>query len=176
MSKGNPSFIQHSSGRPAFWGAMGIALALLMGCAAEPAFKPLPRLAQGANPIATRDAVVETARSLLGTPYRYGGRSPKQGFDCSGLVVFSYARAGVGGLPRSAHELEGRAAPVELDALRPGDLLFFRLGGAKTSHVAIYEGDRRFIHAPSSGKGVERVHFDHPYWGPRLNRAGRLLP
>jgi len=113
---------------------------------------------------------------MLGIPYRYGGNRPNEGFDCSGLVVFSYRQAGVVGLPRSAHELERRATPVSLDSLEPGDLLFFRLGSFKTRHVAIYEGNRRFIHAPSSGKRVERVGFDHPYWGPRLGRAGRLLP
>ena len=56
----------------------------------------------------------------------------------------------------------------------PGDLLFFRLSGAKTSHVAMYVGRRAFVHAPSSGKRVERVGFDHVYWGPRLSRAGRV--
>jgi cell wall-associated NlpC family hydrolase len=113
---------------------------------------------------------------MLGVRYRYAGSSPKQGFDCSGLVVYSYRRAGIRGLPRSARELERRATPVSLDALQPGDLLFFRLGGAKTTHVAVYEGDRHFIHAPASGKSVERVGFDHVYWGPRIGRAGRLLP
>jgi cell wall-associated NlpC family hydrolase len=113
---------------------------------------------------------------MLGTRYKYGGSTPKEGFDCSGLVVYSYHRAGLGGLPRSAHELERRATPIPLKALRPGDLLFFRLGGSKTTHVALYEGDRHFIHAPSSGKRVERVGFDHVYWGPRIRHAGRILP
>ena len=58
--------------------------------------------------------------------------------------------------------------------LRPGDLLFFRFGGSRTSHVALYVGDGAFVHAPSSGKRVERVRFDHVYWGPRVRRAGRL--
>ena len=113
---------------------------------------------------------------MLGARYRRGGNSPTEGFDCSGLVVYSYQRAGVPGLPRSARKLERRATPVSLGDLRPGDLLFFRLGGVKTTHVAVYEGGRRFIHAPSSGKRVERVDFDDAYWGPRIERAGRLLP
>ena len=70
--------------------------------------------------------------------------------------------------------LERISRPVPLTELAPGDLLFFRLDGVKTSHVAVYVGDRAFVHAPSSGKAVERVSFDHVYWGPRIRRAGRL--
>jgi cell wall-associated NlpC family hydrolase len=66
------------------------------------------------------------------------------------------------------------ARPVALGELEPGDLLFFRLSGPKTSHVAIYLGDRSFVHAPSSGKRVERVSFDHVYWSEHLRRAGRV--
>jgi len=89
-------------------------------------------------------------------------------------VVYSFAEAGVDGLPRTASSLERLARAVRLDELEPGDLLFFRLGGVKTSHVAIYVGDRAFVHAPSPGKRVERVAFDHVYWSERLKRAGRL--
>lgn len=110
---------------------------------------------------------------MIGVPYRYGGASPS-GFDCSGLVVYSYARAGVPGLPHSVAHLERMTRPVALERLQPGDLLFFRLSGKKTSHVAIYVGNRAFVHAPSGGKRVERVSFDHVYWGPRIRRAGRL--
>jgi cell wall-associated NlpC family hydrolase len=161
---------------PALAMAFVLTIALLVGCASAPLPEPPPSLPRGASPKALRSAVVDTTRAMLGTRYRYGGGTPEEGFDCSGLVVYSYQRAGVHGLPRSARDLERRATPISLDALQPGDLLFFRLGGVKTTHVAVYEGDRRFIHAPSSGKGVERVGFDHVYWGPRIGRAGRLLP
>jgi cell wall-associated NlpC family hydrolase len=110
---------------------------------------------------------------MIGAPYRYGGASPA-GFDCSGLVVYSYAEAGHSGLPHSAARLEGASHPVSLPEIEPGDLLFFHLSGKKASHVAIYVGDRSFVHAPSPGKRVERVSFDHVYWGPRIRRAGRL--
>jgi len=152
------------------------AIVLLAGCASAPLPVPPPALPRGASSKDARIAVVETALSMLGVRYRYGGRAPEEGFDCSGLVVYSYQRAGIHDLPRSARGLERRATSVSLDALQPGDLLFFRLSGNKTTHVAIYEGDRHFVHAPSSGKGVERVGFDHVYWGPRIGRAGRLLP
>ncbi|MDJ0850804.1 MAG: C40 family peptidase [Myxococcota bacterium] len=120
-----------------------------------------------------RSAAARTAEAMIGAPYRYRGSTPK-GFDCSGLVVYSYAEAGVSGLPRSAASLERVARPVSLTELEPGDLLFFQLSGKKTSHVALYVGDRAFVHAPSSGKRVERVSFDHVYWAPRIDRAGRL--
>ena len=118
-------------------------------------------------------AAARTAASLVGAPYRYGGASPS-GFDCSGLVVYSYAMAGVSGLPHSAARLEQVARPVSLQDVEPGDLLFFQLSKKKTSHVAIYVGDRAFVHAPSGGKRVERVSFDHVYWSEHLGRAGRL--
>ena len=111
----------------------------------------------------------------VGAPYRYGGRGPG-GFDCSGLVVYSYARVGLAGLPHSAAALERQARPVGLAELAPGDLLFFRPDGEKASHVAIYLGDRTFVHAPSRGRPVETVSFDHVHWGPRIRQAGRLAP
>jgi cell wall-associated NlpC family hydrolase len=120
-----------------------------------------------------RAAAAEVAASLVGAPYRFGGSSPS-GFDCSGLVVYSFGRAGIEGLPHSAAHLERLTRPISLEDLRPGDLLFFRLSANKTSHVAIYIGDRVFVHAPSSGSRVERVNFDHLYWASRLGRAGRL--
>jgi cell wall-associated NlpC family hydrolase len=153
------------------------ALAAALACAAPqapaPALAPMPA---PDPPRAEREraAVVRVAESLVGAPYRRGGRGP-EGFDCSGLVVYSFARAGLRGLPRSSEDLELAAEPVALAEIRPGDLLFFRLDGRKTSHVAIYVGDRSFVHAPSRGKRVERIGFDHVYWGPRLARAGRLL-
>jgi cell wall-associated NlpC family hydrolase len=133
-------------------------------------------------PLATSDddsgdidplAAVRVASSMIGVPYRYGGRSPS-GFDCSGLVVYSYARAGLSGLPHSARALERRARKISVDALEPGDLLFFDLEPRK-AHVGIFVGDRSFVHAPSPGGRVERVSFDHVYWSPRIQRAGRLV-
>ena len=117
--------------------------------------------------------VVQAALAMVGAPYRHGGRSPS-GFDCSGLVVYSYHRAGRAGLPHSAKALERLVQPVAIDDLEPGDLLFFDLRGKESAHVAIYVGDDEFVHAPSPGKRVERVAFDHVYWGPRIERAGRL--
>jgi cell wall-associated NlpC family hydrolase len=119
-------------------------------------------------------AAARNARSMVGTSYHYGGSTPSSGFDCSGLVVYSFGRAGRPGLPHSVARLDDLARPISIDQLEAGDLLFFRLQGRKYSHVGIYLGDRRFVHSPSSGKKVEVVSFDHVYWGPRIKRAGRL--
>ena len=119
-------------------------------------------------------AAARVARSMVGTHYHYGGSTPSAGFDCSGLVLYSYEEAGQPGLPHSVTRLNDLARPVSIQSLEVGDLLFFRLQGRKSSHVGIYLGDRRFVHAPSSGKEVEVVSFDHVYWGPRIKLAGRL--
>ena len=155
--------------------ALSIALGIAAACAGSQPMvaRDLPRAAALPSQGGDRNAVVRSATAMIGAPYRYGGSSPR-GFDCSGLVVYSYAQAGHTGLPRSASALEGRARPIAVSELRPGDLLFFHLEGKKASHVAIYVGGRSFVHAPSSGKRVERVSFDHVYWGPRLELAGRL--
>lgn len=117
-------------------------------------------------------SVISTARKMLGTPYRYGGTSPS-GFDCSGLVSYSYRSAGIR-VPRTSNEQFHQAMRVQLPNLRPGDLLFFRLSPPKVSHVAIYDRDGRFIHAPSSGKQVSYASLDNPYWRKHLVAAGRF--
>ncbi len=150
---------------------LGVACA---GDGTAPSSATGPR--HGASPAPHRAdlrTVAHTAQAMVGAPYRTGGSTPR-GFDCSGLVVYSYARAGVPGLPHSARVLERRTRPIRISELQLGDLLFFRLDGKKTTHVGIYVGDRAFVHAPSRGKQVERVSFDHVYWGPRLKRAGRI--
>ena len=112
------------------------------------------------------------AVSMLGRPYQYGGRSPK-GFDCSGLVHYSYARAGKN-VPRSTDALRSAARPVASNHLRKGDLLFFHQEGKRSSHVAIYVGDGSFVHAPSSGKRVRSDKLHDPYWKKHFAGARRL--
>jgi len=153
-----------------------VALALVswLGCARLP--RPPSGDSFGSDSAAYRSTgstAAVIARSMVGAPYRYGGSTPS-GFDCSGLVIYSFAHAGRPGLPHSVVQLDDLTRRVSVDALEAGDLLFFRLRGWKKSHVGIYIGDRRFVHAPSSGKAVEIVSFDHVYWGPRIQLAGRL--
>ncbi len=159
------------SRRGTIW--LAVAAVALWACA-SPRPGSEARRAQGeAAARSQRADAVRAALSMVGAPYRHAGRSPS-GFDCSGLVVYSYARAGLSGLPHSSEGLERRARPVAVDDLEPGDLIFFDLNGKKSAHVAIYVGDRSFVHAPSSGKRVEQLDFDHGYWGPRIERMGRI--
>ena len=113
------------------------------------------------------------ALKLVGAPYRYGGMSPKTGFDCSGLVQYSYRHAGVE-LPRSTEAQRRAADRVRRADLRPGDLLFFDQEGKKNSHVAIYVGNGQMVHAPSSGKTVRRDALDSPYWKKHLSEIRRI--
>ncbi|MDH3315279.1 MAG: C40 family peptidase [Gammaproteobacteria bacterium] len=113
------------------------------------------------------------AKEMVGVRYRYGGSSPSSGFDCSGLIHYSYKRIGLRS-PRTTTGLYQHARPVHRSEIRTGDLLFFRLEGKKVSHAGIYLGNNRFVHAPSSGKRVSYAQLSSPYWRNRLIRAGRL--
>jgi cell wall-associated NlpC family hydrolase len=121
----------------------------------------------------SRTRVVRTAYDMLGTPYRYGGESPR-GFDCSGLVQFAYAQAGIA-VPRSTRQQYAIAWPLPPEHLQPGDLLFFRLNSRGVSHVGIYVGDGKFIHAPSTGKRVDLANVKDGYWSRRLVSGGRFF-
>jgi len=113
------------------------------------------------------------ALSLLGTAYRYGGTSPKEGFDCSGFVQYVYRRFGVG-LPRIAREMAQQLPPVDSTEKQPGDLVFFNTNGRSFSHVGIYLGADRFIHATSrTGKTVKISSLWDAYWRRRLNGLRR---
>ena len=116
--------------------------------------------------------MVRIAQAALGAPYHYGGADPA-GFDCSGLVYYSFRRSGID-VPRSLEDLYAASAPVPREQLQPADLLFFRLDGPKVSHVGIYIGGGRFIHAPSSGKQVTYASLDTPYWISRLYATRRI--
>lgn len=111
------------------------------------------------------------ALDQVGVPYRYGGSSP-DGFDCSGLVHYSYSHAGVA-VPRTTAQLWSTARTVERRELRAGDLLFFNIEG-KMSHVGLYLGDARFVHAPQSGRRVSVASLDSPFYSAALLRAGRV--
>ena len=114
------------------------------------------------------------ALSHIGVPYRYGGASPDTGFDCSGLVQYVYSRGAGVTLPRNTQALAEVGAPVAPEALEPGDLVFFDTLRKPYSHVGIYLGDQRFIHAPTTGGKVELVDMRDRYWQTRFNGARRL--
>ena len=109
---------------------------------------------------------------MVGKPYRYGGNSPR-GFDCSGLVYYSYRQAGFT-VPRSTETQRAHSHKVSLSRLARGDLLFFDQQGRSSSHVGIYLGGNRFVHAPSSGKRVRVDSLSESYWQRHLVDARRF--
>ena len=124
---------------------------------------------------AKANAVTLRALSLVGTPYRYGGNTPDSGFDCSGLVNYVYRDMLDLRLPRSSRELAQVQGPrLERNRLASGDLVFFG-SGREVSHVGIYVGEGRFVHAPSSGGTVRLDRLDGPYWVSHYSGAKRVL-
>ncbi len=168
-------------GRTLVHGMVLLALALLVtGCApfrpgmpAEPAAgAPSSTAQQGMGAVIARQALAQ-----VGAAYRYGGADPARGFDCSGLVTYAHARAGIG-VPRTAAAQFAAARKIDPDLLRAGDLVFFRLvpGSREVTHVGIYTGQRRFVHAPQSGRNVGEASLDESYYRERFAGAGRLYP
>jgi cell wall-associated NlpC family hydrolase len=111
------------------------------------------------------------ALEMRGKPYRPGGNSPR-GFDCSGLAQYSYAQVNVR-LPRSTEDQWASSRAIPRTEIRPGDLLFFHQEGKRNSHVAIYVGNNRFVHAPSSGKRVSTASLTDRYWSQSFAGARR---
>lgn len=150
-----------------------IAASCLAGCAGTAAVetKPAEVSVAGQAPASIQERAAAVALKQVGTAYRYGGSSPA-GFDCSGLVQYSYLEAGKT-VPRTTSQLWNTAGTVPYDDLQVGDLLFFRFDG-KLSHVGIYLGDEEFVHAPSSGRSVSVESLDAEYYRRALIGAGRL--
>lgn len=163
------SLFQRFPGICPLWLALGL-VGILAACSSNPP-SVHATTASGSHAASGHHPVVAVASSLLGTPYHYGGSSPR-GFDCSGLVYYTYRQVGVP-VPRTAQAQQRHATPVSLNGIRPGDLLFFKHGYRRVSHVGIYTGRGQFIHAPSSGKRVSYASLDNPYWQRRLVAAGR---
>lgn len=157
------------------------AASLLLG-AALPAFAdetvPPPSAASaptGARLTMQANDVLMRAISLVGTPYVWGGNTPESGFDCSGLVNYVFRDMLGLRLPRTSRELSVLSAPaIESGRLGTGDLVFFASGGQVT-HVGIYVGDGRFVHAPRTGGVVRLERLDGAYWQARYAGARRVL-
>jgi cell wall-associated NlpC family hydrolase len=114
------------------------------------------------------------ALSLVGTRYAAGGGSPETGFDCSGLVAYVFARSMQLRLPRNTFDLARAGAAVGRGDLRPGDLVFYNTQRRAYSHVGIYLGESRFVHAPSTGGAVRIEEMDLRYWTQRFDGARRV--
>jgi cell wall-associated NlpC family hydrolase len=111
---------------------------------------------------AAGEKAASTAVSMIGRPYRYKGDSPA-GFDCSGLVRYSYLSTGMN-VPHGTKELRRATIAVSPQTMQKGDLLFFSERGKNYSHVAIYLEDNLFVHAPGSGGKVRKDSLKDPYW------------
>jgi cell wall-associated NlpC family hydrolase len=121
------------------------------------------------------DRLVSRAMNYLGTPYRYGGISPKTGFDCSGFVYYLYDAVFGQRIPRMPHDMVREATPVARSDLQKGDLVMFGYRGAIT-HVGIYSGNGQFVHATHRGSPVMVTSLDADYYNTRYLKAVRLAP
>jgi cell wall-associated NlpC family hydrolase len=162
---------------------LGLAMALLAACGSAP-HKAAParpmnlgwsnERAPAAPPDAAND-VLFRAIGLVGTPYHWGGNTPAGGFDCSGLVGYIYKTSAGVMLPRTSQEMAGLGrARIDADQLASGDLVFFG-SASHVSHVGIYVGKGRFVHAPNSGGTVRLDSLDGSYWRDHFVYGRRVL-
>jgi cell wall-associated NlpC family hydrolase len=128
-----------------------------------------------ANSPATARKLTSYARGLIGTPFKYGGYSPKAGFDCSGFVDYVFRHSAHVSLPHNAHKISRHGFPVRSTQLREGDLVFYDTNHSAYSHVGIYLGNGRFIHAPSSGGRVRMENMRKAYWKKHYSGARRIV-
>ncbi|MEF3697191.1 C40 family peptidase [Desulfolutivibrio sp.] len=120
--------------------------------------------------------VADTARSQIGARYRYGGDTPGQGFDCSGLVQWAFAQNGLR-VPRTVSDQSLTGRQVRSSELLPGDLVFFNTSFKRTElHVGIATSPGYFVHSPSSGGRVREARLSDPYWTSVFSKARRVIP
>jgi murein DD-endopeptidase len=131
-----------------------------------------PRRAEDLAPAPPGDRIASLAQTLVGSPYRFGGADPA-GFDCSGLVFFVHQELGIS-VPRTAAEQSLAATPVDPAELEPGDVVFFRDPGPQATHVGVYIGEHRFVHAPKSGRPVSYASLQDDYYRATFLGAGRF--
>lgn len=125
-------------------------------------------------PVDAANDVLFRAIGLVGTPYRWGGNTPAGGFDCSGLVNYIYLTSTGVRLPRTSAEMADLDKPkVREDELASGDLVFF--GRSHITHVGVYVGKGRFVHAPNSGGTVRLDDLDGSYWKQNFAYGRRVL-
>jgi cell wall-associated NlpC family hydrolase len=161
-----------------------LCLLLLVGCGTKgnQASNPLSGTQNGSSrlPNLARDISVGqedisvTAIGLIGIPYRWGGNNPDGGFDCSGLIHYVFASTRGKKIPRTTAEMPKVSSLVEDAPLAPGDLVFFNTLGSPYSHVGIYVGKGRFVHAPNAGGTVRLEQLQTPYWSNRFTEARRV--
>lgn len=155
--------------------------ALLAGCAGSPvrapvAVQPQPLQRPESQVRAPQAEALLQTLLALGVDYRNGGRSPNQGFDCSGLVAHVFLEAYGMRLPHNTRAQSALGLEVGPSELQPGDLVFYNTLDRPFSHVGIYLGDSRFVHAPKAGSSVRVENIQSAYWRSRFNGARRIYP
>lgn len=167
---------------------LSVAIATLAACSSSPhrrqptyrtshsALADQPARAPSAASAGIANDILFRAIALVGTPYRWGGNTPEGGFDCSGLVDYIYRNAADILLPHSSRQMAGIDRPKvrHMTDLASGDLVFFGSSG-DISHVGVYVGKGRFVHAPNSGGTVRLDDIDGPYWRDHFAYGRRLL-
>ncbi len=141
-----------------------------------PSAAPPPVASKPAPPAAhPGKEVVMYALGLMEIDYRFGGKNPEIGLDCSGMVSYIYRNAAGMNLPHNAAQIARLGKAIEPANLNPGDLVFFNTTGKKFSHVGIYLGEQRFIHAPSSNGKIKISNLKSGYYAKRLDAARTMF-
>ena len=153
------------------WLMSGVLSALIVGCSSAP--KPLPssapvRESKGVLSQDKRQDVVIQSMAMLDRNYTYGGKKLHTGFDCSGLVTFVYQESAGIALKGSAAQMAQATQPIDATQANPGDLVFFNTLGTSFSHVGIYIGAGKFVHAANERTGVRTERLSSGYWSKRF--------
>lgn len=168
--------MEHGIKNALSWQPMRMLPILFAACLSLQACAQLPLSTASATPAPERSALLLDAMGFIGTPYVRGGNSGATGLDCSGFVKAVYEQAEKISLPRSAHEQAHATQVIDRAELQPGDLVFFNTLRRAFSHVGIYMGEGRFIHAPRPGAQVRIESMNGSYWRQRFNGARRVPP
>lgn len=153
----------------------GFLLLSGMAFAAEETVAETPQKTVIASSIDKASETLMYALSLVGVNYKYGGKSPETGLDCSGFVSYVFQQAAGLVLPHNARAISMFGQKIAISELQPGDLVFYNTLRHTYSHVGIYLGDNKFVHASVTGRGVEVVDMKENYWVKRFNGARRMV-
>ncbi|WP_419794528.1 C40 family peptidase [Pseudomonas palleroniana] len=142
---------------------------------ASASLQPQPTFSRSLKETAIDD-IVDRAHELLGTPYKWGGTSVQQGFDCSSFLVYLFKTEAQMQIPRTTAAMHRSSAPtIKRNALKPGDAVFFKGNGrGQVSHVGLYIGEGKFIHSPRTGKNIRIDSLSNRYWNKNYTTAKRF--
>lgn len=161
---------------PSIFALLALSAAMLLNACsiAPPQPDAEPARPAASNPLAISEAGNEVAfyaLDLIGIGYRFGGKNPQAGLDCSGMVSYVYRQAAGMNVSGSAADIARRGKEIDRQSLRPGDLVFFNTMNKPFSHVAIYIGENRFVHAPSTNGKIRIDRLDNRYYAQRYQMA-----